>query len=134
VDLDGYRALRTDSTAAPNALAAILLCLRNLSGSRPHCYFEWSEGHPLAYPVRYRYSAGETPPRSRGRCSARWRTTRGYGPPSTSEDDAEARPRNGRGRRTSGVGPAPTMANGAGGAAAAPGITVRCQPRWKVAV
>ena len=53
VEVDGYRILRADSPAAPNAIAAILLALRDVTGVRPQCHFEWSEGNPLGHLFRY---------------------------------------------------------------------------------
>jgi hypothetical protein len=52
-EVSGHRVLRVRGTAIPNAIAALLLYLRESTGRRPHCYFNWSEGNPLLYLIRY---------------------------------------------------------------------------------
>jgi hypothetical protein len=61
--VDGYRVLHAESSAVPNAIAALLLHLRNKTGQLPHAYFGWSEGNPLAFLFRYiAFGEGDTAP------------------------------------------------------------------------
>ncbi len=64
--MDGYQVLRCSSPAIPNAIAAILLHLRDYSGATPHAYFGWTEGNPIGYIFKYIFfGEGETAPVTR---------------------------------------------------------------------
>ena len=66
VDVDGYRVLRTEAPAVPNAIAAFLMYLRDRTGKIPHVYFGWSEGNPIMYLIRYvLFGEGDTAPVTR---------------------------------------------------------------------
>jgi hypothetical protein len=61
-----YRVLRVESSSVPNALAALMLEARDLTGAKPHIYFEWTEGNPLANFARFLlFGAGEVAPVTR---------------------------------------------------------------------
>jgi hypothetical protein len=62
----GYRILRVESPAVANAIAALLLYIRDLTGKLPHVYFDWTEGNPVAHLVRYLiFGSGEVAPVTR---------------------------------------------------------------------
>lgn len=66
VDIDGYKILRTEAPAVPNAIAGLLLHLRDQTGKIPHVYFGWSEGNPILYLIRYiLFGEGDTAPVTR---------------------------------------------------------------------
>ncbi|WP_333774727.1 amino acid transporter [Streptomyces sp. IBSBF 3136] len=61
-----YRVLSVESASVPNALAALLLHVRDLTGCTPHIYFEWTEGNPFANFLRFfLFGQGEVAPVTR---------------------------------------------------------------------
>jgi hypothetical protein len=52
-EIGGYRVLTTEFPSIPNAIAAFLLYVRDVTGCRPHAYFGWTEGNPLRYLARF---------------------------------------------------------------------------------
>lgn len=61
-----FRILRCTSPAIPNAVAAILLKMRDQTGKVPKVFMGWTEGHPLGYVFKYIFlGEGETAPITR---------------------------------------------------------------------
>lgn len=62
----GYRILRLASPAIPNAIAALLLHIRDITGVPPHVYIDWTEGSPVPHLLRYLFfGVGEVAPVTR---------------------------------------------------------------------
>ncbi|MEU5047035.1 amino acid transporter [Streptomyces griseorubiginosus] len=61
-----YRVLTLESSSIPNALAALLLHIRDTTGCTPHIYFEWTEGNPFHNFLRFfLFGQGEVAPVTR---------------------------------------------------------------------
>jgi hypothetical protein len=61
-----YRVLTLESASVANALAALLLEVRDLTGATPHAYFEWTEGNPVRNFFRFLLlGRGEVAPTTR---------------------------------------------------------------------
>jgi hypothetical protein len=61
-----YRVLTFSSSSVPNALAALVLAVRDETDRLPHIYFEWTEGNPAANLIRFMFfGVGEVPPVTR---------------------------------------------------------------------
>src|SRR4029079_13399315 len=66
VDVRGFRVLRPTSTAITNAIAALLLHIRDQTGRIPHAYFGWTEGNPIVYLLKFlALGEGDTAPVTR---------------------------------------------------------------------
>jgi hypothetical protein len=62
----GYKILKVKSPSVPNAIAALLLRIRDETGVIPQVYFAWAEGNPFYFLFRYLISGeGDVPPITR---------------------------------------------------------------------
>ena len=61
-----FEVLSVVSPAIPNAIAALLLDLRDRTGQLPHAYFGWTEGNPITYLLKFlAFGEGDTAPVTR---------------------------------------------------------------------
>ena len=66
VEIGPFRVLRCLSAAVPNAIAGLLLHIRDRTGKVPHAYFGWTEGNPIAYLLKFlAFGEGDVAPVSR---------------------------------------------------------------------
>jgi hypothetical protein len=62
----GYRILCAEAPAVPNAIAAFLLHVRDVTGKLPHIYFDWMEANPVVQLLGYLLTGeGDVPPLTR---------------------------------------------------------------------
>ncbi|HZA81552.1 MAG TPA: amino acid transporter [Actinomycetes bacterium] len=62
----GYRILRVEAPTVANAIAAVLLNIRDRTTQLPHVYFGWTEGNPVVHLIRYLILGdGDVPPITR---------------------------------------------------------------------
>jgi hypothetical protein len=65
-EVGGHRVLRCQGPAVPNAIAALLLNIRDRTRLIPHAYFGWTEGNPITYVLKYlALGEGDTAPVTR---------------------------------------------------------------------
>ncbi len=66
VEVGPHRVLRSMSSAIPNAIAALLLYIRDETRQIPHAYFGWTEGNPIVYLMKFlALGEGDTAPVTR---------------------------------------------------------------------
>jgi hypothetical protein len=66
VEVGPYHVLRCVSSAIPNAIAALLLYIRDETKQIPHAYFGWTEGNPIVYLMKFlALGEGDTAPVTR---------------------------------------------------------------------
>jgi hypothetical protein len=71
VEVGSHQVLRAESAAVANGIAALLLYLRDRTGQVPHAYFNWTEGNPVLYMIRYVLSGyGDVAPITPGGASS----------------------------------------------------------------
>jgi hypothetical protein len=62
----GFEVLSVVSPAIPNAIAALLIDIRDRTGVIPHAYFGWTEGNPITYLLKFlAFGEGDTAPVTR---------------------------------------------------------------------
>lgn len=66
VKIGKYNILRASSQAIPNAIAALLIHIGEVTGKLPHAYFGWTEGNPISYLFKYIFfGEGDVAPMAR---------------------------------------------------------------------
>jgi hypothetical protein len=62
----GYHILEVHGPVVPNAIASVLLHIRDVTGLMPHIYFRWTEGNPVTNLLRFlAFGEGEIAPVTR---------------------------------------------------------------------
>ena len=63
MEVGPHKVPRAESSVVPNAIAALLLHLRDTTDKTPHRYFGWKEGNPIVYLFRFLlFGEGDTAP------------------------------------------------------------------------